>query len=387
MPLTREQEQQAAKERIQKDYQNRNSYGFAGKQVIDLEALGGYTKELFYKAKEGYNKIDILPYLVTTDKHPQKVEIGLPDYVLDLWVHRRVGPSKSNFICLKEMYGLPCHICEEREELEKDPKATKKEIGAMRAKHRCFYCVVDLDLPEAQQTIQLLEESHYLFGKHLLSASVTRSGEFVPFFEREIGQSIEFQAEKVTSTEGSYFNYKQFVFFEREPYTMEIYDDTFPLDKMLIIPSYEEVRNSHMGLGDDGEPTVEAQESPADKNPQESSSGGNQQAGGLRRGRGGPKPAEQVDEKADQRKKEGEALFEDKKEEPAQEAEAPKPRARGERKRGVREKPVKAAEPVNSCPFGHVFGKDNDSVVGDCKECEQSIWDLCSAEYDKLNQK
>jgi len=373
MALTREQEQQSAQDRVKKDYESRNKFGFSGKSAINLDVIGGYREGLLYKAKEGFNKIDIVPYIVKTDRHPQKVKAGIPDYVLDLWVHRYVGPAGSTFVCLKEMYGKACPICEELEIVRKDKNASKEDISALRAKRRCWYNVINLDLPEDQQTIMIMEESHYLFGKDMLSAAVTRSKEFIPFFERETGKSIEFIAEKNNSPQGSYFKYKQFAFIDREPYLSSIYEETYAFDEMLVIPTYEEVRAGHLGLDDNGEP-----EAAPEPDPEEKASN----SAGRRRSAVPEEKTEEKEPEVSERKSRS------RRQAPIEEAEdKPKSRVARGRKQAPVEEPK---EEVNPCPSGHVFGKDNDSdefTASSCSKCPEETLNACALEYDKVHAK
>lgn len=362
--LTREERIAAARARTQHNVESKDSYGVSGKRVIDLDKVGGYKKEMFYRPKAGTNHIDFVPYVIKSDRHPDKLPVGTPDYVLTLFVHRNVGAAKDNFICLNSQYGKPCPICEAREELKHDPDATKEEVSALYPKKRCWYNVIDLDSKEKNPPVQIFEESHYLFEKELLEF-VTNKNAF-EFWDIELGKTLEFMASENKSEKGNHFKYKQFYLDDRPPYGEDIYEEAYNLVDMLHIPTYEEVRNSFLGV-DDSEAPEPVQERPA-----------------RQRGTAEERPARTRGELAeperpartrdrgnlgDEIAAETKDLY---KEEPA-----PRERTR-ERTRSV--------EPENKCPYNHIFGKDN-QINSDCSKCDQKLWDECTAEYDRMKER
>jgi hypothetical protein len=337
---TREERLAAAKARSEENFESKDSGGFRGKQLLDLSKFGGWKKEMFYRPKTGgMNHVDFIPYIVTTDKHPKKLRKGEYDYVLDVWVHRFVGASKGTFLCLSKMYGKPCPICEERERLERDPGSTKKEIDSLKPKHRCIYNVINTDLPEREQKVQLFDESHYLFEDKLLTIMKVKN-EFT-FWDYEDGKNIEFMASEKTSPEGKHNDYGQFYFLNRKPYPESICKEAFPLDEMLNIPTYDEVKIAFLSLDSEefeGEP----------ERPRE--------------------PETKERDIRDDIREETKDIY----------ADSP-------RRERVRRDP----EPENECPFGHVFGEDNEKFIKErhCTKCDQEVWNKCAALFDKINAK
>ena len=347
---TREERLAAARARTQQNVDNKNSFGGAGKQVLDFDKIGGSKKEMFYKPKAGMNHIDFIPYIVKSNRHPQKVQPGYPDYVLDLWVHRFVGAGKSTFICLEKMYGKPCPICEAREKMKSDPDVTDKEIKKLYPKRRCWYNVINLDSTEKTPPVQIFEESHFLFEEKFLTV-VQMKNEF-EYWDLEVGKTIEFMATEKSSPEGKHFDYSQFYFEKRQPYPDSIYDEAYNLVELLHIPSYEEVRNAFLGLDDDIEESLE-EEPPA-------------------RTRERNRPSEQPAE----RERPSRNLQDEMADEPnpyEQEAEQPRTRER------------RPAPQNDSCPFNHKFGEDSNKF-SDCNKCDEALWNRCSDEYEKTRR-
>ena len=103
--------------------------------------------------------LDVLPYAVTTKKHPEyaqmKKDAFLEDYKLEIPVHRMIGPSKTNIVCPKA-YGRNCPICDEhdkalaetKERYKSEGKDEKKayyddDVKNLRASRRFFMVVID----------------------------------------------------------------------------------------------------------------------------------------------------------------------------------------------------------------------------------------------------
>ncbi len=341
--MDREERRKLASERLKKNYDVKDA-GSGGKSILDFSKIGGYKKELFYHPADGDNLIDIIPYVVSTDHHPQKMKKGYPDYLLDVWVHRFVGPGKNSFLCLQKTFGKPCPICEERDALRKNPDTDEQEVKSLDPKHRCYYNVINLKVPESKRTIQIFEESHFLFEKELLEESANGKDGMVPFFDIEDGASISFRTRSKSSKYGTHFEYRRIDFTEREAYGEDIYDAAFKLDDMLHVPTYEEVRNAFYGVGE--EEAVEE--------------------------------AEEVEEKPEPRKV---VRAVPAREEVEEEDEEPVKPVATRRTRKVEEAPKS-----NPCPFDYEFGTDNDEHK-ECSKCPTETWGQCADKRDLMDKK
>ena len=113
--------------RYQASYESKGSMG--GKVgVMDWKKVDGEVQ--FFNPVEGRNRINIIPYVIKSKNHPLvkkgEFEIGDKDYVMDVYVHRGVGPSEASVLCLKNTYGKPCPICEQSQVLRKQGKEEEK---------------------------------------------------------------------------------------------------------------------------------------------------------------------------------------------------------------------------------------------------------------------
>ena len=349
MAMSREERIKQAEERAKKSYETKDQGGFSGKQLLDLSEFGGYKKDMFYRPVKGTNHIDIIPYIVSTDKHPEGLKKGEQDYKVDVWVHRFVGASKSTFLCLQKMYGKPCPICEAAEALRRDPDADENQVKALYPKRRCYYNVINLDSKNKDQPVQIFEESHYLFERKLIT-QVGNKNEYA-FFDIEEGKSIEFEAEEKTSPVGKSFEYGQFYFEKRPKYTEAIFKEAYPLDKMIHIPTYDEVRNTFLSIDVDEEEEAPARTRTRESEPEEA----------PRSRRREPEPEENP--------------FQENLPEGFDE----------EKPRRTRSREVEPEE-ENKCPFNHRFGYDNEKFAKEkhCTACDEKIWDECAVLHDKL---
>jgi len=346
--ITSEERRKYEEEQIRKDYENKDRGG-SGKGVLDFSLIGGYRKDLFWRptTENKYNSIDFMQF-IATEKNPNKVPTGMPAYKLQVSVHRYVGPEEGTFLCLQKMYGKPCPICEEAEILRQDTTTKKGVLDKLKPKERVYYVILDKN---STNKFQIFEESYYLFQDKLLVAAGA-GGRYVTFQSLENGKTVEFLAIKTTkpSSDGiSYtFNeYQQFNFIDRKPYDERIYAQVYPLDKMLIIPTYEEVSNAYYGF--DGDQTAKqphVQGIPVNNPVQEAESlylGGVDPVA-VAMENGGVVPQEQIVTTSGS------------------------------------QVDTNTGEVVNQCPDGYEFGKQTDEFQA-CAICPKEIYDKCNKIY------
>ncbi len=308
------------KDVYEQDYKERDSGGAKRIGYLNISKFEGVE---FYTVKEGRNEIDIIPFIITTSNHPKGREKGKSDYKLDIWVHRYVGEQEGDFLCLKETFGKPCPICEDIKRMIASQEYTFKddEIRKLKAKHREVYNVVDLS--DDEQKVKLFDFNHFEFQKDLIEEAEAGEDGIITFADPEEGKTIVFRGSEREGKEfKESFKPKNFKFVDREPIDEEILEQAYPLDAMLIIPSYEDVKKAYFGISEDDE-------EPEEKEEEEDEA---------------PKKRKRVEE----------------------EDEAPK------KKSGSKDKETE------DCPAGGKFGKDCDELE-DCKKCKK--WEECSEAF------
>jgi hypothetical protein len=86
-----------------------------------------------FRPKVGDNQIRVLP--ATWDDHD--------DYAFIVWVHRRVGPDNSTYLCPRKMLNKKCPICEESQAARKAGEAD--EAKALDVGEQMLCWVIDRD--------------------------------------------------------------------------------------------------------------------------------------------------------------------------------------------------------------------------------------------------
>lgn len=373
---SKEERKRALADQTKTNASNKDSGGGSGKNVFDFSRNNKGKEISKYKVRMKKNKIDIIPYIIGTDNHPGGMKKGYDSYVLNYWVHYNVGPMEDQFLCLKNTFRKPCPICEERARIisekgwEKDPEK-KALAGSLKPKQRVMYNVIDL-MGESDE-IRLFEVSHYLFEKELLEQAgydVEEDSDldYITFADLEDGRTVIFRGVEATGAGGNpYTEFKSFQFEKREPYDEEILEESYSLDKFLIIPTYDEVRCAMLGLD-----ASETQTNDNTKTEEEETSKRK-----TRRSRRVEKEVEKEVEEAEE----------------AEEEEVRKEKPKSTKRKDKKRKVTKDDPPFDpdtddtggskentfgkTCPTGHIFGVDNDDT-DDCDECDIDTWEECS---------
>jgi len=266
------------------DTNKRNRTNFS---VLDTSA---YPDVEFMKLEEETEGvIDILPYAVTTKKHPEYLELKkndylMEDYCLELMVHTGIGPKKRSVVC-PENYDKPCPICNEYrrrldEEIQnlKDDGMSKddaykkassnEEIRPLKAKRRGMFVVRD---KEDDNKMKILDYSAFWFLDNLRKKAKRK--------DITLGEMMFDEVSVVFTPDTSSYGGKKGpgevkdISFEKVGkynFSEEDIDKTPKLDKMLKLHSEEEIENMLFGNSshnDDDETDV--QETPSKKEVEE----------------------------------------------------------------------------------------------------------------------
>jgi hypothetical protein len=326
------------RQRMQQDAANRDKGG-SKQRLFDFSE---YEEVHFFKAKKGKNEIDILPFEVTTDNDPTGAGIGEDNYKLEYWQHNNIGPKEDRVLCLQETYSKPCPICETKKQmLDAGADWKDDEVKALTAKRRCIYNIIDLN--DTEKGVQLFEQSHFKFEKELFGAAEYKDPAFICFADIEEGYTVSFRGSEETFNKNKFIEPKDFDFESRDPYNEDIYEDVFPLDKMLIIPTYEQVEALFLGVDTDDE----KEEKPAPK----------KEKVATRK----PKGTDRITAKV----------------------------GREEPTRGRKSKPAPEsvvddhADDLPDCYVGHTYGEDWDNT-SDCDDCPH--FDPCGDRYEEMEK-
>lgn len=314
--------------------------GSSRKSYIDWSKLKKDDEKLkFFVPKEGTNKINIIPFEVKSKLNPLihqgilKLDEGESDYMLDVYVHRRMGTDNNiDVLCPKENYGKRCPLCEESSRYYKEGK--NEEGKAFRAKRRIIMNVQPIVKGEAQE-LQIFEVSHYLFGKELTEwANECKDGDDIVYFaDTEEGKVVKFKMfiEKFGKNDVEKFKYFEFIDREEE-IDDDVIDATYSFDEALVLLSAEEIEKIMYGQDESNESDEEETEKESENKDRDE---------------------EEKSEKKSSKKDDGDE-------------EEEKEKKSSSKKSGKKE-----------CPEGHKWGEAGQHKK-DCKKCDEEIWDECS---------
>lgn len=201
-------------------------------------------------ADKGEHMVNIIPYRAGTND--PSVEEGTITYILDVRVHRNVGPRDLQFVCM-EIYNKSCSICEERNRLRKNPPESeraqdpyKKKLSELKPSRRAVYNIECVDSnDEMDKGIQVWEVAHWFMERHLLAQAKlpkAEGGGYTIFTHPDEGKIVFFERTGVGAQKTDYTGHK--FRDRRESIPQDLLDDVFVLDGLLYLPSYEEVKSA-----------------------------------------------------------------------------------------------------------------------------------------------
>ena len=337
----------------------------------------GYLKlgrdvQIFKEEPGSRVRLDIMPYEVTDQNHPDRNDdLGIAQKG-DLWykrpfkIHRNIGASNETVVCPTGI-GKKCPICEYRTKRMREG-ADKEETNALRPALRNLYAVVPVDSKSHEAVPHVWDISQYLF-QNLLNDELEEDADYERFPELEDGLTLRIRFDSKTIGKSNPFAEASRIDFEdrKKAYGEDILEDIPNLDDMLTILSYKQLEAMFMEVEDEdiAEEDVEEAEEKDDipKPPR------------RRRKKAEPEPEEDEEEEEEE-----EEEVPDEEEEPEEEEEEkPKPKTRTR----TRDKKKGKKDEKERCPYGHRFGIDTEEF-DDCDECEE--WDDC-IEAKEANEK
>jgi hypothetical protein len=239
MGVDREKMKQDLLNRTKESYDRKD--GEAGQNHFDPELEIPFWKPGTTQGKP--HIIDTIPFLAGPNfptNVPRPVREGDFAYVLDLWVHKAVGPGKATVVCPARNYGKRCPVCEDVENLMTTTGQEYLDIPH-HAKRQCTYNVLVMDdaVTEAKG-VQVWDVSHKYSEKAIASLAISaRGGGYIAFSspEKGIGKSIAFDVakDKYKTISGHRFEERNY------DIPQEILDQAIPLDTIIKIYTAEEL--------------------------------------------------------------------------------------------------------------------------------------------------
>jgi hypothetical protein len=241
--------------RYQQQAANSDSYGEARQSFMNWAGV----KLKFFAMKKDMDRVNlnILPYQITSQKHPEVVagrrKVGQWDYLLDVWVHRNLGPNKKDMLCPKSTYGKACPACEERQKLYDEGR--DEEAKAFTPSRRAIYTVQLIGRNGPEEAPMLFATSHQCFNKELIEESVASSKGPVPVPFASIGPDgkvVSFRVSEKALGSNKFCEAKSFQFLDRdEEISDEVLEQCVSLDEHLIVPTAKQILDAMYGNDED----------------------------------------------------------------------------------------------------------------------------------------
>lgn len=342
--------------------QSASNYGY-------LQLPSGVS--MFKEEPGGRIRLDIMPYIVTEERHPDRDDenqIAIPG---DVWykrpfkVHRGIGSGNDSYVCPTSI-GKRCPICDYRLKRMKEG-AEREETDALKPSLRNLYVVIPVKSKEHEEEPHIWDISQAMFQK-LLNEELEENPDYEIFPDLEEGLTLYIRFDSRTiGKRGRPFAEASRIDFEdrKEMYDESIMDEIPDLDKVLKIYSFKELEMKFLEIDEEepGEPVIEdEEEEEVVRKP-------------LRKHKTVEEESEPEEEQEEEpvRKIKKPIRKQEPEEEEEQEEEKPK--------RNIR-KPVlttKGKDNGERCPHGHRFGIDTEKF-DECDDC--TLWDTCIEEKE-----
>lgn len=228
----------------------------------------------FKEEAGGRISLDIIPYAVADDHHPDRDQEFGRAVKGSLWyrrpykLHRSIGLSNASVVCPAGA-GRKCPICEYREKMVRDDKRDWKDpaVRALRAGDRNLYYVVPKGSSRHDEVPYLWDISRFAF-QDMLNAELDEDEEHGDFLELDGGLTlrIRFSDERLETTSWAKTSR---IDFDRRNYN---YDEDLirglaSLDAVPDLKSYQEIERMFYESGDDGEATARQGDSDGSADP------------------------------------------------------------------------------------------------------------------------
>lgn len=373
---------------------------------------------MFKEEPGGRIALDVLPYFVTDQHHPDRDderEIAVPG---SLWyrrpykLHRSIGVNNTSVVCPSSV-GKKCPICAHRaEQLAAGAKWDDEAIRAMRPSDRSLYYVVPRNSSKHEEKAYIWDIANFLF-QDALNNELEENEEFGDFPDPEIGLTlhIRFSEEKFASNS---FAKTSRIDFKARDYKYDeekIIRPLGSLDDVLDIKDYKEVYRLFFETGDgDADEDVASDEDdaaddddaeddqPATRSVYRARTEPTAQAARLQRRTPEPEPDEEEEDdeppfdRDDEEEEDEPPPARERPRRPVAEPAKPARTASPTVQRGAvpsakaPAKPPKTppAKPKGECPHGYRFGTDVDTK-DECEDCE--VWNECMEARDTTPRK
>ena len=189
--------------------------------------------------KSGKYNLDILPYEVSIDNHPDGIPKGSIWYKYPFSVHRNVGPEEKMIICPTSI-GQRCPICEEVRRLSKNYEANEAVIKTLRPQKFVAFNVLN---PGDETKVCVFAWSRGKFAAALEKELANADTELLSFFDVVDGQTLKVRFTDADFMGNKYLECDRIDFTPRDDMDEdEVLAATANLDTIFSVLPYEQVK-------------------------------------------------------------------------------------------------------------------------------------------------
>jgi hypothetical protein len=322
-------------------------------------------------------ELDIIPYVVTCDNHPDRdEEYGIAVkgelwYKRPYWLHRGVGPDNQSVVCPSSV-GKPCPICEYRAQLLKEGARWDDDtVKALKPSMRNLYVVIPKNNKNYPEEPHIWDMSQFLF-QDKLNEEIQENEEYETFPDLEEGYALRIRFGEGSFGTNKFAEVSRIDFIERKkPYDESILEKIPSLDDILEIlpyPTIESMFFGNMSPDEDEDEDEEYDDEDLKKKKKRK----------VEEDEDIDDDMEDEDEEDDEDVDEDDDDVQEEEDEDEDEDEEEDNKKKAKKSPPKRRKP-KATAKAKKCPYGHEFGVDNDSY-DDCDNCE--VWEKCLEAWD-----
>lgn len=198
-----------------------------------------------FKEKEGKMYLDIIPYGVKMENHPDLdrdagiAEAGSLWYKFPFKIHRDIGANNDAVVC-PSTFGKKCPICDYMKKRAKEG-AEWEELKAYKPGKRNLYAVIPIGDKKMEEEIHIWDVSSYLF-QNLLNEELSDREDYAVFPALEGGKTLCIRFEEQQLGKNKFCEAKRIDFEKRkEDYDESIIDEVPCLEELLKVLSYKEL--------------------------------------------------------------------------------------------------------------------------------------------------
>lgn len=202
---------------------------------------------IFKEELDSRVSLDILPYVVTDPRHPDKVEDIEIAIKGSLWYrrsykrHGNVGASNATVVCPTSV-GMPCPICEYRTRMLNDGHNWQdEEVRALRPSARNLYYVQPKNDKKLDDVPHIWDVAQFIF-QDKLNAELAEKEDYAGFPDLEDGLTLRIRFSEQSMGKIKFAETSR-IDFEARDYRYDERDiEALPtLDDVLIVKSYKDL--------------------------------------------------------------------------------------------------------------------------------------------------